>query len=216
MKILVLLCIFLALLPLSLAYSYDSYHTEVEMEDEQAYVNTEIQGSFASKLSLSLPLRIEDLSVFVDEKEISCTALEEETNTKLSCSLEQGIHFVQILYHTNAPLLSLSEGNAAFQWNEEISAEEFIFILKLPEQATMIEQQLLVPQPERTYFDGRRTVLVWEEKSFEEDFSTSVLYQEKSSSFPWYLLILLFLIPLAIYFFKRRKKGIFISGALLE
>ncbi len=217
MKILNVVLVFLFLMPLSLAYSYDSFHTEVELIEGQAYVDTQLHGAFSTELLLSLPPSIEELHVFVDNREISCTVSEEEISTKLTCSLEEGLHFVQILYRTTSSLLSLSEENTAFQWKENISTEDFLFILKLPEQSTLLEQQLLIPEPERIYFDGRRTVLLWEEKSFEEMLSISVLYQEKTLSFPWYLLsIPLILLILALYLWKGRKKDIFVSGALLE
>lgn len=215
MKFILLLFLFSLSFPFVLAESYESYHIRSEIINTVVYTELSFQGSFA-EFSLALPSDVTEAQVYVDNELIDCIFRDEE----LFCSTLYGLHHVEGIYQSSSSLIAVEGNTVAFHWQEELDTKDFLYSIKLDENSFIENEELIIPETDRIYFDGRRTVLLWQEEILQEPFEISFIYSRDSHSFLFSLALSLGIIFVVFAFFfvfvKKQKKEVFVAGALLE
>lgn len=205
----------------SLSYAmpitFESYLNTIDMSSKDTYQTIEIIANFKEKqnfINFSLTPRIEDLVVFLDDKEIECSIKEEIGLSVVNCQFSDYMmnkHFLKIEFNSNYPLIAVGD-KLMFKsdYNPIIETKKFIYILKLPVGYIIPEERLITPKPDKIYSDGRRIILSWERKQLNEIFEISVISKSVARTFNFsyviIVMVILFLSSAVLFYFKKIKK----------
>lgn len=219
MKLFLYPLFFLLLLSVVSATSFTYYSVSADVQEDSVLFQIDSVALVTdSSLVLSLPLGVEQLQVLIDAKKVVCVEKEELGFSSLACPVSDGVHTFTARFQSSSPLLSLQDGASLFEYHQEaIDADRFSLLVTLAQGAVLSMDHSPSPYPQRLYSDGKHEVLSWERSPLQSDFSAAVFYSKKQSFSFWFsafiLLVLLFVLFLL---FRRKKKEVFIAGALLE
>ncbi len=235
-KIIIYCLIILVLTSVSYASGsiiFDSYTQTVELKEKNSFHQIDIMVNIlqeSQELNLTLPPRAENLEVFIDEQEKSCTLEERKGFSVLHCPFPEGItgkHVILLAYETTYPIFEIQ--NQILYKSEYLPTGptfKFNYILKLPVGFIIPEEKdisfFVNPQPKSIYSDGRRVILLWERKEIDSAFELSVLMEPAGKHIhPIYwvigLIFLALLVGVGIMLsLKKVKKNEIAYPALIE
>jgi len=210
---------------------FESYTHTVKLEERNTDNEIVILARFLQKTSefnLSLPLKVENIKILIDDQEKQCNIKNLENSSLLQCSIAmEGKHFIRINYNTPYPIIKV--GDKVLYKSEYLPfnpTSDFNYILKLPVGYLIPKDKDLSffvnPKPNNIYSDGRRIILRWTKQNVLDSFELSVLMESSSTfkpslkSFAFIIALLFLIIIIAFLYLKKKKKREFLYPALVE
>ncbi|MFQ5800333.1 MAG: helix-turn-helix transcriptional regulator [Candidatus Hydrothermarchaeales archaeon] len=210
----------------------DSYTQIVELEKKNSHHKITLTIDVASEsreINLSLPLRTRNLKVLVDGEERQCKTDEMEGASILRCPFPEGVvgsHFIIMTFETAYPMFEIQ--NRIYYQSEYIPTyptKNLDYILKLPLGYIIPEEKdisfFVNPEPKNIYSDGRRIILLWQDRNISRDYEVSALMEPAeaapSLSKTAIAVLLLILVAAGVAYLLKRKEALKVSyPALVE
>ena len=185
-KIGVYVVLFLVLASVAFAANatIDMYTHTVEVKDRNSFHTIEAVLTAQEEVNITLPPRVEQLRVFIDEQETSCSLEEKEGFSLVQCALSDSTlrHHLQMSFDTTYPLFKLqNQVLYKSEYTPTYPTTQFTYILKLQEGFIIPKDKdisfFVNPKPKSVYSDGQRIILLWEKRNVDTVFEISALME---------------------------------------
>lgn len=173
---------------------YETYHCDVDLSQQSAHFSIGMMSELGEFLEIHAPPHISDLSVRINDEPVECSHVERKGETVIKCNTSSfiGESYINAEYDTPYPLLWIGD-RLLFSTNFNVSARSMVLRISLPVGFIIPPERepeyFVNPPPDGIYSDGRRIILLWEERNV-SSFAVSVLSEPVGAEIP--------LIPVAI------------------